>query len=155
MTDQAMKFEVKEAQSSAELEAIIRLRNEILRKPWDQPLETATDDLEQQSLNAYISDENGEVIACGRLQENPGNVGQVRYMAVSEKWRGKGLGKLILTHLETAAWRKGYGLIELQARENAVKFYGSAGYAVMEKTFLLWGIIQHYLMQKKPPLNRL
>ena len=37
-------MEVKQATTQKEIEAIIDLRDKILRKPWDQPRETATDE---------------------------------------------------------------------------------------------------------------
>jgi hypothetical protein len=36
----------------------------------------------------------------------------------------------------------------LQARENAVPFYLSIGYSIVEKSFLMWGLIQHFKMEK-------
>lgn len=142
-------FLVKESKSKKELEAILKLRDEILRKPWNQPAETATDHLEEESVNAYISDETEMVIACARLQENENKIGQIRFMAVSNNYQGKGLGKKIITYLEEKAGQLELQSIELQARENAVKFYESCGYTIKEKSFLLWGQIQHYLMVKK------
>lgn len=129
------------------IEAIIQLRYEILRKPWDKPRETATDELEGQSVNAYI-EEDGLIIACGRLQDNGGGTGQIRYMAVAAGQQGKGLGKLILERLEKEALAMGMTTIELQARENAVEFYKAKGYTIKETSFKLWDIIQHYLMTK-------
>jgi N-acetylglutamate synthase-like GNAT family acetyltransferase len=142
-------FTVKESKSNQELEAILGLRYKILREPWKQPASTATDSLEDSSINAYISDENGKAIACARLQENENKTGQIRFMAVDGAYQGKGLGKIIMEHLEKRAKETGLNSVELQARENAVKFYESCGYKIREKTFLLWGIIQHYLMEKK------
>lgn len=142
-------MEVKEAHTPAELEAIIDLRDKVLRKPWNQPRETATDTLENSSINAYIIDSKGEVVACGRLQENAHNTGQIRYMAVDSSQQGKGLGKQILIFLEEKGKETGLTKIELQARENALEFYKSAGYTIKETSFLLWGIIQHYLMEKE------
>jgi N-acetylglutamate synthase-like GNAT family acetyltransferase len=139
---------VYQSHSQNELKAILDLRYEILRKPWDQPAATATDEREPDSVNAYIKDENGNVVACGRLQENEGKVGQIRFMAVSDKAQGKGLGKLVVKFLEEKAREMKLVKVELQARENAVKFYESCGYTIREKSFLLWGIIQHYLMEK-------
>jgi N-acetylglutamate synthase-like GNAT family acetyltransferase len=141
--------EVKLAGTPQEIEAIIDLRDKILRKPWNQPRETATDALEEKSFNAYVSDENNMVIACGRLQENEGKTGQIRYMAVDTTYQGKGLGKQVLDFLEQKGKEAGLKKIELQARENAVEFYKSTGYTLREKSFLLWGIIQHYLMEKE------
>ena len=142
-------FLVKQANTQTELEAILRLRCKILRDPWNQPAETATDHLEATSVNAFIADEDGNAIACGRLQENENKIGQVRFMAVDNNYQGKGLGKLIMAFLEQAAENLKLETIELQARENAVAFYKGQGYTIKEKSFLLWGIIQHYLMEKK------
>ena len=139
---------VKQAKTKQEVDAIIDLRDKILRKPWDQPRETATDNLEDTSINAYIADEAGKVVACGRLQENENKIGQIRFMAVDNSQQGKGLGKKIVEFLEVKAKDLQLTKIELQARENAVKFYESMGYTIKESSFLLWGQIQHYLMEK-------
>lgn len=143
-----MKHTVKFAGTEEELQAILKLRYLILRAPWQQAADTATDHLEAQSYNAYIANENNEVLACGRLQVNEGGVAQVRFMAVLTNMQGKGLGKLILQALEKKALELNLNSVELQARENAVPFYKSCGYNVVEETFKLWGIIQHYLMRK-------
>jgi N-acetylglutamate synthase-like GNAT family acetyltransferase len=142
-----MELNAKIASTTSEIESIIQLRYEVLRAPWGQPKDTATDELEPKSVNAYIA-VNTEVIACGRLQEKDGKVGQVRFMAVAKNYQGKGLGEKILTQLELVAKEKQLAKIELQARENAVKFYEKNGYSIVQSSFLLWGQIQHYLMQK-------
>lgn len=131
-----------------EFEKILELRYTILRAPWNQSKASATDEKENESYNAYILSPEGEVIACGRLQENENKVGQIRYMAVDANWQGKGLGKTILEALETKAKELGFKKIELQARENALEFYKSNTYSIDEKSFLLWGQIQHYKMSK-------
>lgn len=141
-------FIVKEAQNKNDVERILQLRYKVLRAPWNQPIDTATDTIEDKCVNAYIEDEKGNVIACGRLQENENKTGQIRFMAVSDDYQGKGLGKLIVNHLEMRGKDLKLITIELQARENAVNFYKSCGYTIKEKSFLLWGIIQHYLMEK-------
>jgi len=139
---------VKQAASDKEIEQIIDLRDRILRQPWGQPKETATDALEQSSINAYIRDAAENIIACGRLQENENKIGQIRFMAVDNTQQGKGLGKKIVEFLEDKAKQLHLSKIELQARENAVEFYKSMGYSIKEPSFLLWGQIQHYLMEK-------
>lgn len=141
-------YTVKQALDMEDVSRIINLRYDVLRKPWNQPIDTASDDLEGQSINAYI-EHAGTVVACGRLQDNGGGVGQVRFMAVAQKYQGKGLGNLVMAFLEKRAMEEGLHTIELQARENAVVFYELNGYTIREKTFLLWGIIQHYLMSKR------
>lgn len=143
-----MNYKVKQAQTETDLKNILQLRYDVLRQPWNQTIETATDDLEDSSENAFIEDENGNAIACGRLQENENKIGQIRFMAVSQAHQGKGLGKLILLFLEEKAKEKKIVEIQLQARENALDFYKSCNYIIKEKSFLLWGEIQHWLMFK-------
>ncbi len=141
-------YKVQIADNQNIIYQIIDLRYVVLRKPWNKPRETATDDLELSSINAYI-EQDKEVIACGRLQDNGNGLGQIRYMAVNPNYQGKGLGKLIVAKLEEEAKRIGLKTIELQARENALEFYKSQGYIVKEISFKLWDIIQHYLMIKE------
>ncbi len=141
--------QVKEAATEEELQQILALRYEILRKPWNQTFDSARDELEAVSINAYITGEGEQTLACGRLQKNDPDTGQVRYMAVAAVAQGRGLGKTILRYLEGKGKDWGLKTIQLQARVNAVDFYKSQGYEVVEKTFLLWGKIQHFLMQKK------
>lgn len=138
-------YKVQLANTQNVINQIIYLRYIVLRKPWDKPKDTATDELELSSINAFI-ESNGEVIACGRLQNNGSGLGQIRYMAVHPNYQGKGLGKLIVTKLEDEAKKINLSTIELQARENAVEFYESQGYRIKETSFKLWDIIQHYLM---------
>jgi ribosomal protein S18 acetylase RimI-like enzyme len=139
---------VQIANTQNQIDAIIDLRYDILRKPWNQAKETSTDGKEDTAINAFIED-NGQIIACGRVQDNGGGIGQIRYMAVDANYQGKGLGKLIVKQLEEEAGKINSHTIELQARENAIEFYKSQGYVVKEMSFKLWDIIQHYLMTKE------
>ena len=140
-------YYVELCESQKCLEAIIELRYSVLRKPWGQSKESATDDLELSSIHAFIK-HNTEIIACGRLQNNGEGIGQVRFMAINQDFQRKGLGKLILKCLEVEAKKIKLKKIELQARENACEFYKVCGYIIEEKTFLLWDLIQHYKMSK-------
>jgi N-acetylglutamate synthase-like GNAT family acetyltransferase len=141
-------YTVQIANTQTQIDAIIDLRYDILRKPWNQAKETSTDGMEDTAINAFIED-NGKTVTCGRLQDNGEGVGQIRYMAVDANYQGKGLGSLIVTKLEEEARKINLHTIELQARENAVEFYKSQGYVVKEMSFKLWDIIQHYLMMKE------
>lgn len=142
-------FKIKEAATPDELNVILNLRFKVLRQPWNKSRESATDDSEQTSINAYINDDSEVTIACGRLNAMEDQIGQVRFMAVDQQYRGKGLGTRILGYLEEKARAMQLNQIELQARENAVNFYTKSGYVIKEKSFLLWGEIQHYLMVKE------
>lgn len=138
-----------EPNSPEDFEKYYQLRWEVLRKPWNQPKGSEKDDAENVSIHIMALDDNGECVGVSRLQLNSPDVAQVRFMGVRDDQQGKGVGKLLMSYLETKAKDAGVKKIILQARENAVPFYLSIGYALKEKTFKLWDIIQHFLMEKE------
>lgn len=143
-----MNDQVHISQQPDQFQSILRLRYKVLREPWQQSMESATDERETEAYNAFILSDTNEVIACGRLQQNEHSNGQIRYMAVLPEQQGKGLGKKILQALEQKALELDLRTIELQARENALDFYLNNGYSLVEKSFLLWNQIQHYKLSK-------
>jgi GNAT superfamily N-acetyltransferase len=135
-------------QSPRDFELYFNLRFEVLRKPWNQPFHTVKDELEEDSFHAMLLDEQDQAAGVCRMHFNPTGEAQLRFMAIRPDLQGKGLGKQLLDYFEKLALEKGSGRIILQSRENAVRFYERNGYVVKEKSYLLWGTIQHYLMEK-------
>ena len=143
-------MKIIEPNSSAEFVQYYNLRYEVLRKPWLQPKGSEKDDGDKSSIHRMIIDEsNGKAVAVGRLQFNTSEEAQIRYMAVSDNYQLKGYGNIIVKTLEDIALNKGIRNIILQARENALKFYWKNGYEIIEKSYLLFDEIQHWLMVKK------
>ena len=139
-----------EPKSSAEFIIYYNLRYEVLRKPWLQPKGSECDEEEETSVHRMIIDEsNGKAVAVGRLQFNSIEEAQIRYMAVSDDYQGMGYGSEIVKVLGNIAREKGTQKIILQSRENALQFYKSNGYEIVKKTHLLFGEIQHWLMEKE------
>jgi len=124
------------------------LRYEVLRKPWNQPYSSVKDDLEESSLHAMLLDEQDQIAGVCRMHFNSEEEAQLRYMAIRPDLQGKGYGILLLHYFEDRASRHKRTRILLQAREDAVSFYLRNGYEVKEKSYLMWGIIQHFRMEK-------
>jgi N-acetylglutamate synthase-like GNAT family acetyltransferase len=137
-----------EPKTADEFEQYYNLRYEILRKPWNQPKSSTKDEWENKSIHMLMLDENNKPVACGRLQINSKDEGQIRSMAVKDEMQGKGLGKLIIQYIEDKAKELSLKTIMLDARENAVKFYERCGYKVVGDSYLLFGLIRHYKMEK-------
>ena len=143
-------MKIIEPTTSEEFKKYYNLRYEVLRKPWGQPLGSERDEGEDTSIHRMIIDKKtGNALAVGRLQFNSTHEAQIRYMAVADEFQGKGLGSQIISALENVARGKGMQQIILSARENALQFYKNNGYKIMEKTHLLFGKIQHWLMRKE------
>jgi N-acetylglutamate synthase-like GNAT family acetyltransferase len=94
-------------------------------------------------------DPDNNVLGVCRLQFNSPAEAQLRFMGVKENTQGSGIGRKLIDYAEEKARSQGADKMILQAREIAVDFYKKCGYAITEKSFLMWGEIQHYLMEKK------
>lgn len=142
-------MEIRTPETPEEWKAYYRLRYEVLREPWGQPEGTEVLADEDQAIHAAAYAADGATLGVARLQRNEGTTGQVRCVAVSAQAQGKGVGRALMIWLEEKAAESGLEEIVLEARDNAVPFYLSIGYKILDKSHLLFGIIQHYTMSKK------
>ena len=140
--------EVREPRTEQDWQRYYGLRWQILRAPWQASGPEREED-DDRSIHRMLSAVDGDVIAVGRLHRVDAHTGQIRFMAVAQGQERKGYGSLLLQSLETAARDMAIDRLILQSRENAVPFYRHHGYQLVEKTFLLFGEIQHYLMRKQ------
>lgn len=131
-----------------DMDQYFELRWRVLRKPWNQRRGSEIDGMDDRAIHlaAYDGD---RIVAVARLHFNSEEEAQIRYMAVDERYRNRGIGGEMLKELERIAREKGAKYIVLEARENAVNFYLKNGYVIVKKSFLLFDSIQHYRMMKK------
>ena len=87
--------------------------------------------------------------AIARLDQSAEKIAQVRFVAVESTVQGKGYGKIIMTAVENAAKDRGDEQMILHARDYAVDFYLKLNYTLVEKSYLLFDVLQHFLMEKK------
>lgn len=133
--------------TDSDFENYYKCRWELLRKPWNQPVGSERDEIEDNSVHRMaISNDN--VIAVGRLHFIDNTTAQIRYLAVNETFERQGIGKAIYTSLENEACNNKIKFIILNARENAVGFYEKLGFTIIKKTYLLFNEIQHFEMHK-------
>tara|TARA_R110001583_G_scaffold69_2_gene854 strand:- start:31715 stop:32629 length:915 start_codon:yes stop_codon:yes gene_type:complete len=132
-----------------ELTQYYQLRWKILRKPWGKQQGSEQDEFEQQAIHKMVINDQGEVLAVGRLEKMDKYQGKIRFMAVSEAAQGQGLGQEIIKALEQQASQLGMKEMSLNARESAVGFYQKLGYKNVKFSHILFDEIKHYTMVKK------
>tara|TARA_B100001540_G_scaffold267074_1_gene248433 strand:- start:8 stop:448 length:441 start_codon:yes stop_codon:yes gene_type:complete len=120
---------IRPPESKEEWKNYFIFRWELLRKPLGMSKESLEDDLEDSSYHLMGIDDENNVIASGRVHFNDNNQAQIRYMAVKDNYKRKGIGSEIVTKLEDYASSKGAKKMVLNARENALSFYLSLGYS--------------------------
>ena len=121
-------YSIKSPENKEEWENYLMFRWEILRKPLGMSKDSLSDSIEDKSFHLMGIDDEEKVIASGRVHFNCENEAQIRYMAVDDSFKRKGVGTEIVKELENYAQSKGANIMVLNARENAISFYLSLGY---------------------------
>jgi N-acetylglutamate synthase-like GNAT family acetyltransferase len=144
------EFKLINPEMSELWDQMMDLRFAILRQPWGETKgsETASDD--NISIHGIILNEAGVLIGTCRSHLVEEGVAQFRFMAVSKDYQGKGIGKKLVEYMEETSITdfKQLQKIVLHAREPAVPFYKTLNYKVIKPTYLLFGSIQHFFMEK-------
>ncbi len=143
-----MQYQVTSPQNAQDWLDYYQLRYQVLRQPWGQPLGSEQDELEASSAHRMIRAADGQLLAVGRVHQLSDGWCQVRYMAVAESARGKGLGALVLRALELQGLTWGCDRLTLNARENAFVFYQKLGFKAGKPLEPLYGI-PHQQMTKR------
>jgi ribosomal protein S18 acetylase RimI-like enzyme len=143
-----MIIEIRTPNSDMEWQNYYDLRYRILRKPWAQLLGSERNEGDATGIHLAIF-ENRIIKAIARLDISGEHTGQVRFVAVETNEQGKGFGKLIMDEAEKISKERGDRKMILHARETALNFYHKLGYKLVEKSHLLFGEIQHFLMEKE------
>ena len=132
---------------SAEYEQMVKLRDEILRKPLG--LSFTKEELEREKNNLHIvAYEDERMLGCCMLLEEDPETVRLRQMAVMNDLQGKGIGKALMQFAENLARDRGYKKITMHARKNALGFYEKMGYKTRGKEFEEI-TIPHYVMEKE------
>ncbi|MBI5372398.1 MAG: GNAT family N-acetyltransferase [Sphingobacteriales bacterium] len=131
---------------SSDYQKMVQLRDLILRKPLGlvftpEELEGEKDDI---LIGAFEED---EILGCCMLVEENSRIIRLRQMAVLNNLQGKGIGRAIMNFAENIARDRGYRVLSMHARKNAIGFYEKMGYCVNGKEFTEV-TIPHYVMEK-------
>ena len=113
----------------------LRLRDEVLRRPWGQSI--AQDDLSREGEDLIWGAFAGDrLVGMAILQATDSPYDRLRYMAVDPAFQGQGIGSTIARHFEARSRQAGRAGIRLMARTTAIPFYEKLGYQLEGKSFV-------------------
>ncbi len=141
-----MALEIRKPQDH-EWDAYYDLRYRVLREPLNQVRGSEKNDGDTTGIHFALY-ENRILKAIARLDRNDDTTAQVRFVAVESTEQGKGYGRLIMEATEQHAAADGNTKMILHARDYAVDFYLRLGYTLIEPSHKLFGVLQHFLMEK-------
>jgi GNAT superfamily N-acetyltransferase len=126
---------------------MIKLRDDILRKPLGLQLDAAELALEKGDILLGAFDED-RILACCILTPINGKTLRLRQMAVQKNLQGKGIGASIMSFAENIARDKGYTTLMMHTRDSAIGFYEKFGYRVTGEPFIEVNL-PHHIMEKQ------
>ncbi len=127
-------YHLRVPQTEEELDAYYHFRWEMLRKPLHQPKGSERDAWDAMAHHQMVVDEEGNLVAVGRLYINADNEASIRFMAVHPSVQDKGLGTLMAMTLESVARQEGVKRVTCSAREDAVEFFAKLGFVNQGKS---------------------
>lgn len=142
-----MSIDIRIPKSPEEWENYYDLRYRVLRAPLNQERGSERNEGDASGHHFALYD-SGILKAIARLDRADDGVAQTRFVAVELESQGKGYGKHIMLDVERAASERGDHLMILHARDYAVIFYKKLGYELVEESYKLFDVLQHYLMHK-------
>lgn len=142
-------IEIRAPRNEKEWEDYYDLRYRILRQPLGKERGSERNEGDVSGVHFALY-ENGVLKGIARLDktDEPG-VAQVRFVAVESDQQGKGYGAEIMEAVEETSQQRGDHKMILHARDYAVDFYLKLGYSIVEKSYKLFDVLQHYLMERK------
>ena len=139
---------IRQPKTDEEFELMYDLRWRALRKPWNRPRGSEKDDKELISSH-FIAIAGNKIIGTARYHKINEKVGRIRYLAVDEHYRTKGVGRSLMEAIDLTARGHNLKYLILSARDTVAKFFKKLGYRKMGAGKVLFGKIKHYKMAKK------
>ena len=91
---------------------------------------------EKDQLHFGLFEPEDNLVACVVAVRLSPTDARIRQMAVSPIHQRRGLGKMLMTELETDLRSRGFANLVLHARASAVGFYQTLGYAIIGDEFI-------------------
>jgi N-acetylglutamate synthase-like GNAT family acetyltransferase len=134
----------------ANLDKVYDLRYEILRKPIGLPRSSAIFSEDASPTTTHVvAKHDGDIIGCVSLLSSPAqNRMQLRGMAIQLEWQNRGVGTLLLRHVQSPSMAQ-FTVLWCNARQSAVGFYARNGWTTCGDYFDIPHLGRHIVMEWK------
>lgn len=138
-------FVVRRAQWESDGAGLAAIRREVFVVEQRVPEEEEWDGMDASSKHVIALAPDGTAIGVGRLLPGRTHV-RIGRMAVLKPWRGRGVGRALLSELIAMAREGGFTEARLHAQTHALAFYCKHGFVPLGDEFAEAGI-PHYEMR--------
>ncbi len=133
-----------------EYEENVKLRVDVLRRPLNCDMDEEERAFEKEGAPIVGLYDQGKMVGAGVMGFVDEEQIEIKYMAVSEEMRGKGVGNAIMDELEDYAKRKGLKKVVLVARTGVLPFYEKRNYITIGEAYEPGFVpVMHIRMEKE------
>ena len=128
------------------------LRRRALRDHLPDPAVEYPDDDRPGTVHLAVEDDGGAVVAIATTFPQPtphrpgARAARLRGMAVDPRWRGGGVGAVLLAAVVDRARADGFQVLWANARDSALGFYARHGWQVVGDGFESIGLPHHVVL---------
>jgi predicted GNAT family N-acyltransferase len=141
-------YDVRRIPGEGELADAFEVRREVFIEGQDVPEAIEMDGEDEDAVHFVIHDSEAETpVGTARLRPPTDGVAKPERVAVREAYRGRGLGRKLMSLIEAEARSQGCERATLHAQTHVVDFYEGLGYEVVSEEFEEAGI-PHVEMEK-------
>jgi thioesterase domain-containing protein len=142
-------YKVDTPSTPEDLDSYYQFRWLMLRKPWNYPMGSEKDEYELVGQHRMVRDGSGNIVAIGRVHLNTAEEAQLRHIAVSPEAQNKGLGRMVMSALESVARDQGAVRMVTNSREVSIPFFSACGFKIEKEASTELGKLQRKQMVKK------
>ena len=121
-----------------EMPIVFDIRKNVFVQEQHVPIEIELDEFEDDSIH-FICYHEKQAVGASRLRFME-DFGKLERICVLKEYRGKSLGKQLISQMESEIHRQGYTKSKLNAQTHAISFYEGLGYKVVSDEFMDAGI---------------
>jgi Predicted acyltransferase len=138
MTERASppEFVVRACDTDADREAAMRIRFEVFVDEQNVPPDLEPDEYDAVALHLLAVDATtGEAVGTARVVDKGEGVAKIGRVAVRRKYRGRGVGDLLMRDALERCVRNGFTQAMLDAQVPVIAFYERLGFAAEGPVF--------------------
>lgn len=148
---QDFHVEVADWSNQDQRDALLAIRAEVFIREQGVSEAREHDGLDDQCWHVLARDNDGHPIGCGRLTPEH----KIGRMAVTQAWRGRGVGTAMLRELVSHSRDLGWPEVTLAAQVSALGFYESQGFSAYGEEFEDAGMAHRSMKLTLPPREKL
>lgn len=141
-------YTIEKVQTEDAREEALQIRFDVFIKEQGVSPEIEADAQDDDATHWLVRNTEGAAIATARVIDKGDGLAKIGRLAVAEAYRGQGIGRLLVQHIEADVKAQGFRHLRIHSEEYCVAFYQKQGFQVLAPEIFLVADIPHVALIK-------